>query len=100
MELTVIVNGGIAGFVNDILARVDSHNLINSQRKEIENLLEKSDFFKLPELIPKSDIYADSLQYKIVVKEQNRSKNVVFYDEQSPKTKLLRQLKDKIISLK
>jgi hypothetical protein len=73
---------------------VDTSTLSSWLREEIEGLVRDSDFFSLPEQMPKTSWGSDLFDYRIVVTEESRSHTVETAERDAPENllKLIRRI--------
>lgn len=67
--------GGFAG-IDEMLGRVDTAQLEHGKRKEIEELVERLNFFEMNPMPPDSPIGADFYRYEITIQDGKRDHTV------------------------
>ena len=78
-------SGGFAGMVKS--KKIDTSTLPNSEFNQLRQLLETSDFFRLPAKITDSTPQADRFEYQVTV-EDNGNKHTVTVGEKAISGKL------------
>jgi hypothetical protein len=64
-------SGGFSGI--PMLARLDTHNLVEEERQRVEQMVSAVNFFALPERIPAQGRGADRFHYALRVEDERRS---------------------------
>jgi hypothetical protein len=100
MEITLSRSGGFAGFIDDVLSKIDTDKIPALKKKEIKNLIKLSDFFNQENSIDSIEVTADGFLYKISIQDSGNTKSVEFYDDDNNlKIKNLLKLKDFLIKM-
>ncbi len=100
MEITLSRSGGFAGFIDDVLSKIDTDKIPTLKKKEVKSLVKLSDFFNQENLIDNNEIIADGFLYKIHIQDSGNTKSVEFYDDdKNNKIKNLLKLKDWLITM-
>jgi hypothetical protein len=90
MTISINQSGGFAG-ISQPVATIDTNQLDRTTARQLEQLIQETDFFRLPEKVTQQ-VGADMLVYEITVEDANRRHTVTFDDDGSPQTSQLRQL--------
>lgn len=94
MEITLTKSGGYAGIQGEPV-RIDTADLSEGQRAELEHLVHETDFFSLPTDVAGGE-GADFLRYELTLEEGGRKHTVVFADDGSEETSTLRRLVERV----
>ncbi len=95
MIISVRQTGGFAGDLD--LVTVDTQRLEAERSRQVEELVEKLDFFSLQEVIPGTEVGADIARYEITIIDEEQQHTVAFDIDGNPETMQLRQLVDTLI---
>jgi hypothetical protein len=95
MKIIATRSGGFAG-VTESLGTVDTSKLDAAQARDIAQLVEDLNFFRMPEEVRGTEIGADLFQYEVTVLENGRSHTVRFTDQEEPTINSLRRLMDAV----
>lgn len=74
MKIHFQLSGGLEGIVTDI--KIDTETISSEQSSNLENLINDSNFFDLPEKIPTKENPADYFIYKISIEEQTKKHSI------------------------
>ncbi len=98
MRISAKRSGGFAGLTEDV-GTVDTAQLDEVTRSQIEQMIHNGRFFELPATVS-GGIGADRFNYEITVSEGGRQHTVAFTEDGSPQTAPLRRLVDTIAQLR
>jgi hypothetical protein len=93
MRISITRTGGFAG-LSQRIADVDTRLLEPARAREIEALVQSTQFFRLPPRVAGDASGADFQSYEITIHENGRSHRVEFLEDQSAATIPLRKLVD------
>jgi len=76
--------GGFAGIRKD--TKLDSESLPSEKAQELLELIDKADFFNLPEKFPVPKRGADYFQYRLTIEKEGKQHTVEVSDPAAPAT--------------
>lgn len=78
MKIRIVQKGGFAG-INTVLADLDTANLRSEQSQQLETVIARADFFRLPMRVGGEDVVgADMFEYEVTVTDKERKQTVAF----------------------
>ncbi len=83
LQVQFVRTGGFAGI--RLSCNLDSAELPENQAQELQELVEKADFFEMPDIQAPAASVPDSFEYRVTIFSGKQSRSVVVADPRVPK---------------